>query len=153
MNTSYSEEMKPPKELFSREWHEALPLYWDSTSQELVHCRIDETKKKLEDLKTKLRKKIWKTGDYTQDLLLDVSGTVTLLNSRIGVWQITKSFPSNLPHRNITMVYPRDVSPPIELLRWEEVALGGVQREGVCLVMLSPQCVDWLNEISHWIGE
>jgi hypothetical protein len=147
MNIAYSEEMRPPKELFSREWYKA----WDAADPwEHRTRRIDETKKKLEDLETKLRKKIWKSGGYTQDLLVD---TVTFLNSYIGVWQSTKlDTPSNLPHY-ITMVYPRDVSPPNELLKWEEVVLGGVQRKGVCVVMLSPQCVEWLNEISQWVGE
>ena len=147
MNIAYSEEMRPPKELFSREWFDT----WDAADPwEHRTARIDETKKKLEDLEVKLRKKIWKSGGYTQDLLVD---TVTFLNSYIGVWQSTKlDTPSNLPHY-ITMVYPRDVSPPNELLKWEEVVLGGVQREGVCVVMLSPQCVEWLNEISHWVGE
>ena len=155
MNTAYSEEMRPPKELFSREWFDASTWYkaWDAASRVVVRRRIDETKKKLEDLETKLRKKIWKSGGYTQDLLVD---TVTFLNSYIGVWQSTKlDTPSNLPHY-ITMVYPHNTSwqlKPIELPKWEEVVLGGVQREGVCVVMLSPQCVEWLNEISHWVGE
>lgn len=144
--------IEPPKELFSRDWFESSTWYkaWDAASREVVHRRIDETKKKLEDLETKLRKKIWKSGGYTQDLLVD---TVTFLNSYIGVWQATKFVtPSNLPHY-ITMVYPRNYTSPIELSIWEEVVLGGSQREGVCLVMLSPQCVDWLNEISYWVGE
>lgn len=148
MNIAYSEEMRPPKELFSREWFDT----WDASGkweQRIGNNRIDVTKKKLEKLETKLRKKIWKSGGYTQDLLVD---TVTFLNSYIGVWQSNKFItPSNLPHY-ITMVYPHNTS-PIELSRWEEVVLGGVQREGVCVVMLSPQCVDWLNTISDWVGE
>ena len=150
MNIAYSEEMRPPKELFSREWFD---LWNGDIKTNPWHDRIDETKKKLEDLEIKLRKKIWKSGGYTQDLLVD---TVTFLNSYIGVWQSTKlDTPSNLPHY-ITMVYPHNTSwqlKPIELPKWEEVVLGGVQREGVCVVMLSPQCVEWLNEISHWVGE
>ena len=158
MNTAYSEEMSPPKELFSREWYDASTWYkaWDAASRVVVRRRIDETKKKLEDLETKLLriKRRWNNNyGYVGDLLLD---TITLLNSRIGVWQSTKlDTPSNLPHY-ITMVYPHNTSwqlKPIELPKWEEVVLGGVQREGVCVVMLSPQCVEWLNEISHWVGE
>lgn len=151
MNIAYSEEMRPPKELFSREWYTA----WDAADPwEHRTNRIDETKKKLKDLETKLSAKlIIDYGPaYVGDHLLD---TITLLNSRIGVWWSTNRLivtPSNLPYL-IRMVYPRDVSPPNELLKWEEVVLGGVQREGVCVVMLSPQCVDWLNEISDWVGE
>ena len=150
MNIAYSEEMRPPKELFSRDWYESSTWYiaWDVASQLVLNHRIDETKKKLEDLETKLRKKIWKSGGYTQDLLLD---TITLLNSRIGVWQSTKLHtPSNLPHY-VTMVYPHNASRIMP--KWEELVLGGIQKEGVCLAMLSPQCVEWLNMLSHWIGE
>lgn len=147
MNTAYSEELSPPKELFSREWYKA----WDAADPwEHRTRRIDETKKKLEDLEVKLRKKIWKSpyGGGGQDLLVD---TVTFLNSYIGVWQSNKFItPSNLP-RYITMVYPRNTSRIMS--NWEEVVLGGVQRNGVCLCMLSPQCVDWLNTISDWVGE
>ena len=152
MNTTYSEEMRPPKELFSREWYTA----WDAADPwEHRTRRIDETKKKLEDLETKLLriKRRWNNNyGYVGDLLVD---TITLLNSRIGVWESRNRLivtPSNLPYL-IRMLYPRDVSPPNELLKWEEVVLGGIQREGVCLVMLSPQCVEWLNGLSHWIGE
>lgn len=144
MNTAYSEELSPPKELFSREWFDA----WDAADPwEYRTARIDETKKKLEELEVKLRKRIWKSGGYTQ-LLVD---TVTFLKSYIGVWQSNKFItPSNLP-RYITMVYPRNTSRIMSY--WEEVVLGGVQRNGVCLVMLSPQSVEWLNTISDWVSE
>ena len=147
MNVAYSEELSPPKELFSREWFDA----WDAADPwEYRTARIDETKKKLEELEVKLRKRIWKSGGYTQDLLVD---TVTFLNSYIGVWQVTKFFPpgSNLPSRHIGMVYPRDTSRIMS--NWEEVVLGGVQREGVCLSMLSSECVEWLNRLCNWVSE
>lgn len=151
MNTTYSEEMRPPKELFSREWFDAsnhLDLLRFRTS------RIDETKKKLEDLETKLRQKIWKRGGgYTQDLLVD---TITLLNSYIGVWNVytddniryikTKA---QLDKLEIKMIHPDNTR---VMSKWEEVVLGGVQRTGVCVAMLSPHCVDWLNKISKDIG-
>lgn len=150
MNTAYSEEMRPPKELFSRQWFD---LWNGDIKTNPWHDRIDETKKKLEDLEIKLRKKIWKSGGYTQDLLVDI---VTFLNSYIGVWQSTFLKPAITPlyapavPPHVTMVYPHDTR---VMSTWEEVVLGGVQRDGVCLSMLSPQCVDWLNTISDWVGE
>lgn len=144
MNTAYSEEMRPPKELFSREWFDL----WNDHRPSPTYDRIDETKRKLENLEKELRKKIWKSGGYTQDLLVD---TVTFLNSYIGVWQSNKFItPSNLP-RYITMVYPRNTSRIMS--NWEEVVLGGVQRNGVCVAMLSSECVHWLNRISHLVRE
>lgn len=148
MNMTYSEELRPPKELFSREWYKAWPAA-DPWGHRIN--RIDETKKKLEDLKTKLSAKlIIDYGPaYVGDHLLD---TITLLNSQIGVWKsiVSKWYtPSNPPHHT-TMVYPRSTT-PIEFSIWDELVLGGVQREGVCVVMLSPQCVEWLNNISNWV--
>ena len=131
MNTAYSEEMRPPKELFSREWFDL----WNDHRPSPTYDRIDETKRKLENLEKELRKKIWKSGGYTQDLLVD---TVTLLNSYIGVWQTNIVF----AEWEIQMVYPHNKR---VMSNWEEVVLGGVQRKGVCLSMLSPQCVEWLK--------
>ncbi len=143
MNVAYSEELSPPKELFSREWFDL----WNDHRPSPTYNRIDETKRKLEELEVKLRKRIWKSGGYTQDLLVD---TITLLNSYIGVWESTKFItPSNLP-RHITMVYPHNNR---VMSTWEEIVLGGVERNGVCLCMLSPECVDWLNGLCHWVSE
>ena len=139
MNTAYSEEMRPPKELFSREWFDL----WNDHRPSPTYDRIDETKRKLENLEKELRKKIWKSGGYTQDLLVD---TVTLLNSYIGVWQTNIVF----AEWEIQMVYPHNKR---VMSNWEEVVLGGVQRKGVCLSMLSPQCVEWLNTVSDWVSE
>jgi len=144
MNVAYSEEMSPPKELFSREWYKS----WDAADPwEQRTGRIHQTKKKLEELEKELSTKIWKGGRYTGDLLVD---TVTFLNSYIGVWRTTKKFTSsNFPH-HIERIYPRDNGPRV-MSMWEEVILGGVQREGICLSMLSPQCVEWLNEVAKLV--
>ena len=151
MNIAYSKEMRPPKELFSREWFDAsnhldLLTFRDS--------RIDETKKKLENLETKLRQKIWKNGGYKQDLLVD---TVTLVNTYIGVWNVHSDnniryiqTKAQLDKLEIKMIHPHNTR---VMSKWEEVVLGKVQRTGVCLCMLSPQCVHWLNRISHWVSE
>ena len=147
MNTAYSEELSPPKELFSREWFDI----WNDYHPFPTYDRIDQTKRKLEDLETKLRQKIWKRGGgYKQDLLVD---TITLLNSHIGVWQATKLHtPSNISPITppITMVYPHTSR---IISTWDEVVLGKVQRTGVCVAMLSPECVEWLNTISDWVSE
>jgi len=139
MNTAYSEELRPPKELFSREWFDL----WNDHRPSPTYDRIDETKRKLENLEKELRKKIWKSGGYTQDLLVD---TVTLLNSYIGVWQTNIVF----AEWEIQMVYPHNKR---VMSNWEEVVLGGVQRKGVCVAMLSSECVQWLNRISHLVRE
>ena len=152
MNMAYSEEMIPPKELFSREWYEASTWYkaWDAASREVVHHRIDETKKKLEDLETKLRKKIWKSpyGGGGQDLLVDI---ITLLNSHIGVWEMRWKIMVSMPSSWKTqMAYPQRKKIGKSM---SNVVLGGAQKDGVCVAMLSPECVDWLNIISDWVGE
>ena len=143
MNTAYSEELRPPKELFSREWFDL----WNDHRPSPTYDRIDETKRKLENLEKGLR--IKRRGNtnpgYVQDLLVD---TVTLLNSYIGVWEATKPTTGVPPH--VTMIYPHASR---VMSTWEEIVLGGVQRKGVCLAMLSPECVEWLNRLCHWVGE
>ena len=144
MNTEYSAEwIRPPKELFSREWFDL----WNDYRPSPTYDRIDETKRKLENLEIKLR--IKRRGNtnpgYVQDLLID---TVTLLNSYIGVWEATKPTSGVSPH--ITMIYPHNKR---VMSTWEEIVLGGVQREGVCLSMLSSECVGWLNRLCNWVSE
>lgn len=152
MSTAYSEELCPPKELFSREWFDA------SNHLDLLRfrtARIDETKKKLEELETKLRQKIWKRGGgYKQDLLVD---TITLLNSHIGVWNVYSDdniryiqTRAQLERLEIKMIHPDNTR---VMSKWEWLVLGKVQRTGVCVAMLSPECVEWLNIISDWVGE
>lgn len=141
---------EPPKELFSRQWYN---LWNDIEETNPWFTRIRETKKKLEDLETKLRiKQNWyptglrtpKEDEPSGDFFID---TVSLLNSHIGVWHSTIFLtPSNLPHY-ITMLYP-DTNRVIQT--WDELVLGGVKRDGVCLIMLSPECVEWLNWVSDW---
>ena len=152
MNVAYSEELSPPKELFSREWFDA------SNHLDLLRfrtARIDETKKKLEDLETKLRQKIWKRGGgYKQDHLVD---TITLLNSHIGVWNVYTDdniryiqTRAQLERLEIKMIHPDNTR---VMSKWEWLVLGKVQRTGVCVAMLSPQCVEWLNTVSDWVGD
>ena len=160
MNMTYSEEMRPPKELFSRQW--GYIIVNEPHSRPPLYGRIDETKKKLENLETKLRKKIdklrkkidWRDIDCTGDLLVD---TVTLLSTYIGVWEIRWRIMISTPSSWETQkIYPIPYTPSRRKIVGEDmskVVLGDVEREGVYLVMLSPQCVEWLNMISDWVGE
>lgn len=153
MNTAYSEELSPPKELFSREWFDA------SNHLDLLRfrtARIDETKKKLEELETKLSAKlIIDYGPaYVGDHLVD---TITLLNSHIGVWNVYTDdniryiqTRAQLERLEIKMIHPHNTR---VMSKWEWLVLGKVQRTGVCVAMLSPQCVEWLNTISDWVGD
>jgi hypothetical protein len=152
MNTEYyAEWIRPPKELFSREWFDL----WNDHRPSPTYDRIDETKRKLENLEIKLRIKRRGNNDpgYVQDLLVD---TVTFLNSYIGVWQSTSLKPAITPlyvpafPPHVTMIYPHASR---VMSTWEEIVLGGVQRDGVCLSMLSSECVEWLNRLSHWVSE
>ena len=150
MNVAYSEELSPPKELFSREWFDL----WNDHRPSPTYDRIDETKRKLENLEKELRKKIWKSGGYTQDLLVD---TVTLVNTYIGVWNVYTDdniryiqTRAQLDKLEIKMIHPDNTR---VMSKWDEVVLGGVQRTGVCVAMLSSECVHWLNTISDWVGE
>jgi len=148
MNTAYSEELRPPKELFSREWFHI----WNEENNSF-HVRIDETKKKLENLEVKLRKKIWGSGGYKQDLLVD---TVTMLGTYVGVWKTNIVNNHGLSvGMEFRLIYPRNNT--TEMLTWEEIEFGGLGRgavkEGVYIFMLSPESVEWLNRISHWVSE
>ena len=152
MNIAYSEEMRPPKELFSREWFES----WDAADPwEYRTHRIDETKKKLEDLEVKLRQKIWKRGGgYKQDLLVD---TVTRLNVHIGVWKVYYLDGWDGALKGI-MIWPhRNENNEVWVSEWEEAkefgGMGKERRTGVYMVMLSSECVEWLNMVSHWVSE
>ena len=148
-------EIPPNDSLFSRRW-----LHRDEVNSEVyekkVHNDIDSTNRKLEDLETKLSAKlIIDYGPaYVGDHLLD---TVILLNSYIGVWNVYTDdniryiqTRAQLDKLKIKMIHPDNTR---VMSKWEEVVLGGVQREGVCVDMLSPQCVEWLNRISDWVGE
>ena len=149
MNTAYSEEMRPPKELFSREWFHI----WNEENNSF-HVRIDETKKKLENLEVKLRKKIWKRGGgYKQDLLVD---TVTMLVAYVGVWKTNIVNNHGLSFgMEFQMIYPQNNKN--EIMTWEEIEFGWMGREtvkeGFCIYMLSPQCVEWLNTLCDWVSE
>lgn len=145
---TYSEELRPPKELFSREWFHI----WNEENNSF-HVRIDETKKKLENLEVKLRKKIWGSGGYKQDLLVD---TVTMLGTYVGVWKTNIVNNHGLSvGMEFRLIYPRNNT--TEMLTWEEIEFGGLGRgavkEGVYIFMLSPESVEWLNRISHWVSE
>ena len=156
MNTAYSEELRPPKELFSRTWYDPIGFGGIMLRDDL-YSRINETKKKLEDLEIRLREKFWgnNSGLYheyliqlqTVNLLVD---TVAHLNSHIGVWTVTILYTSPSKTSHITMEYPHNRR---VMSKWEEDVLGGVKREGVCLTMLSPESVHWLNTISDWVRE
>lgn len=59
------------------------------------------------------------------------------------VWQIKRTYPDK---------------PEVSMYEWVEIALGKEIRRNkleriskVCLIMMSPQCVDWLNMVSHWL--
>jgi len=148
---TYSEELSPPKELFSREWFATLGAKdpWEYRTH-----RIDETKRKLEDLETKLRTKIWKGGGYTQDLLVD---TVTRLNVHIGFWRVDYLDGWDGALKGV-MVWPRrNENNEVWVSEWEEAkefgGMGKERRTGVYMVMLSSECVHWLNTLCHWVSE
>ena len=149
MNVAYSEELRPPGVLFSTEWFHI----WNEENNSF-HVRIDETKKKLENLEVKLRKKIWKRGGgYKQDLLVD---TVTMLGTYVGVWKTNIVNNHGLSvGMEFQMIYPHNNKN--EIMTWEEIEFGWMERgavkEGFCIYMLSPQCVEWLNTLCDWVSE
>ena len=150
MNVAYSEWMRPPKELFSRTWYDPIGFGGIMLRDDL-YSRINETKKKLEDLEIKLRNKFPGVWEHQVHFLVN---TIDYLNSHIGVWQATILYTS--PSKttpttsHITMEYPHNKK---VMSKWEEVVLGGIKRDGYCLAMLSPESVHWLNEVSTYIGE
>ena len=137
----------PPKELFSRQWFDA----WDTLDPwEYRTWRIDVVKKKLEELEVKLSTKIRKNGGYhTIDLLVN---TVTLLNSNIGVWNVRTNGTSRTTAYRWEMIMRHPHNSKI-MSKWDETILGGVQREGICWILLSDEAVKWLNDVAHWVGE
>ena len=151
MNIAYSEELRPPKELFSREWFDT----WGDTNSWLPRLRrIDETKRKLEELETKIRNNANRLTKGTRTLSLDISSN---LKFGIGVWNAysedtitTNGYVKKTETQFKTnMIYP-DHTRPTESNNW---ILGDTKRNGVCLIMLSPEAVQWLNRVDKWVSD
>lgn len=163
MNDAYSEEMAPPKWMFSRTWWTIYGT-WSSERESpwfYYNDRIDKIKRKLEDLKTKLMYKKGGNHSYSSghDLLID---TIEMLITYIGIWKVALG--SNTPRTvEIKMLYPDEKQRMPECMgvcvMGEKFSIENKTLSledhisNVCVVMLSSECVEWLNMVSDYIGE
>lgn len=149
--------IEPPKELFSRQWYDKDGFGMTMLRDNLFH-RVDSLLNKLKELR---RLRLWEDnsdnafyviykGKHTEDdIRIDV--TLETLQHHIGVWHLTydHTFKGDLGWKPV-MSYPnggRSMG-----ARNIEMVLGKGAKEGRYLVMASPECVHWLNEISKLVG-
>ena len=139
MKTAYSEEMRPPKELFSRQWYhkDGFEITTIDPRREDIYYRVDSLRSKLEKLESALKE----VGD-----MKDILYKVEWIRVNIGVW-------STIKHRgecnNALLIYPKKKR---STGGWNESMFGKEKKEGKYLVMASPECVEWLNEVSKLVG-
>lgn len=135
---------KQPDELFSRHWFHIWNegQTWRSPTME----RIDSLRKRLDELEIRLRK-------FGASPRVELS-TVMWLRTYIGVWQIEAELPLSIEERSvIRMIYPHNTQ---VMTAWNLEVMGEPPNEEpgnkpCCLIMLSDEGVNWLNEIVHWL--
>lgn len=88
--------------------------------------------------------------------MTDVIGEIEYVKSNIGIWSVTKCNPRWQKSDGWIRVMLYGIANAERTKiddSWNAHLFGGEEKEGTCIVMLSPQCVHWLNKVSTWIGE
>lgn len=130
----------PPKEIFSRQWYDESGFGMTMLRDDL-YPRMDALCKKLTDLELALRR-IHHTGG---DSIFMAREKVWWVERAIGVYRV-----DNVGRAE--KVYPKTYVHSVAT-KWNDLILGKEKKFGVVLVMLSPQCVEWLNTLSDWVSE
>lgn len=138
---------KQPNELLSRHWFHIWNegQSWCSPTME----RIDSLRKRLEVLELRLRK----FGASPNGEKKPISQSVALaatgwLRTYIGVWEINTEDNQRSMFR---MLYPHNTQ---VMNSWNEEIMGEPNwdySKKCCLIMLSDEGVQWLNEVVHWL--
>jgi len=133
-------ELIPPTEdFFSYQWYERDGFGMRMMTDDL-YSRIDSTRRKLNELEAKLSKRL-DSERYNPDLrsFLDRVGW---LRGYIGVWT------TDSDRWDAKMEYPHTKQ---VISQWPEY-LFGERKEGNVLILLSPECVHWLNGVDEWVS-
>lgn len=128
--------LEPPKNLYTHKWYvrdgSGIPIIGP-----MIRDRIDFTRSKLQKLESALKE----VAD-----MKDILYKVEWIRVNIGVW-------STIKHGdecdNAVLMYPKKKR---STGGWNESMFGKEKKEGYYLVMLSPEAVDWLNEVSKLVG-
>ena len=123
--------LTPPKNIYTHKWY-VRDGSGISNFGPMIRDRIDFTRSKLQKLESALKE----VAD-----MKDILYKVEWIRVNIGVW-------STIKHGdecdNALLIYPGTKR---STGRWEESMFGKEKKEGYYLVMLSPEAVDWLNEL------
>jgi len=133
-------ELIPPTEdFFSYQWYDRLGFGMRMMTDDL-YSRIDSTRTKLIALEDKLGQRLG-SERYNPDLrsFLDRVGW---LRGYIGVWT------TDSERWDAKMEYPHTKQ---VISVWPEY-LFGERKEGNVLILLSPECVHWLNAVDKWVS-
>ena len=154
MNVAYSEELRPPYDMFSRDW-DIHGSHGRVANLMKYESRIDSLLDKLWSIESSIKHR-------SSDLLgmndVDVIGEIEYVERTIGIWSITESIPNwQKPGWIRVMMYPHSgiVNEEKTIIdsSWNEHIFGKEKKEGTCIVMLSDEAVQWLNKVSHWVSD
>lgn len=155
--TSHPSTPYPSGELLTRQWLNPIlvdPFEFESDSVKRFQSYKEgatKTKQKLNELHERLdRHKDKMEGGR----ILDPRETVHWLRQKVGIWHIVREADKErwvVRDELIPNNHPKSLS---HYVYWDYNGWGEEEKEnGLLHIMLSPQCVEWLNRISDWVGE
>ena len=139
-------ELIPPTEnFFSYQWCERGGLSMTMLIDDF--SRIDSTRRKLNELETKLSHRM-DSERYNPDgrSFLDRVGW---LRSYIGIWE---SRNDGIGQCYVREIYPNTGNMGNIMPVWNERILGE-RKEGNVLILLSSSSITWLNAVDKWVSE
>lgn len=128
--------LEQPKILYTHKWYDPIGIGITLLNDD-VYSRIDSTRTKLEKLESAL--------DEMNDMK-DIFYKVVAIRANIGVWK-TITYESHT-ELSAVLVYPKQKR---SMGKWNETLLGKEKKEGFYLVMLSPERVEWLNDVAKLV--
>jgi len=122
---------------FSRQWIE------DTKNIEKYIGQVTPTMTKLDGLIERLK------GLKSNPLFEGIKiGSLEWMRSNVGVWYIKKGW---YVRNEITKTWESDWEGKRETYAWNDHIWGGEKKEGLILVMLSSDAIQWLNEVTTWL--
>ena len=77
-------------------------------------------------------------------------GSLEWMRSQVGVWYIEKGWYWYV-RNEITKTWESDWEGKRETYAWNDHMWGAEKKEGLILIMLSDEVVQWLNRVVHWL--
>ena len=77
-------------------------------------------------------------------------GSLEWMRSQVGVWYIEKGWYWYV-RNEITKTWESDWEGKRETYAWNDHIWGAEKKEGLILIMLSDEVVQWLNRVVHWL--